>query len=283
MRLSQLRAQLTLANTSDAFNLALKMAAVLVAFGALQYFFFRPNVELTVGQQAFLDETAVASAYAAQGRAMPDVVTRIVHRYNAQNEEDLGTRRNDSQRRGPSAEHLCQTSRATVEALFPRSCQKSPALGFGHYYERLLVGMGGRELSTPDLLIARDNLYAGQYLKVQVLFDNTGNATARNVRLRIPDGFVATQAIDNFALGSDDAPFVREFQTRRGIDQPGVQPLRTGDPGRQPQSQFGVDWDTNDTDSTAPFIAYGALLLFVVWLIVVVTELFRKAAHAEQG
>lgn len=181
-------------------------------------------------------------------------------------------------------------------AVFPHSvCDGDKSrIGRNLYWERLLLYFIHPEdadaesaaLDAAALETAVRHMRAAQYIKVRVLADNTGHARARNVAVRVPDGFVAPSdraVVGPISLAPDDPPEERIYATDPGDRQSSVTRAVRGDPGGAPISRFAVTWDRDEAAQTS-IVVWIAVAFFLLWLAIVLNDgrLRARAREADQ-
>ncbi len=275
------RRRLTVEAVTRGADLAVKFAALIVAFGAVALVFFGPSVELSTSHQTFIDRPVLARVYRDAGEPVPSVVSRAAVTYNEANEVDLAL---DTNLTGDRLKRrVCREARDLVLAVFPSTdCDaKVPVVGRNHYWERLVIHYAAQDRRDgrpiPDAAALRDaigRLRGAQYVKVRALVENTGHGRARNVTLRVPAGFLAPtgQAIVGpFSLGPDDPPEVRFYRTDPGTRESAVTRVVEGDAAGAPISRFAVDWERDETAQSGLMVwVAGAFAL--LWTVIVVND-----------
>lgn len=275
------RRRLTIERVTRGADLAVKFAALIVAFGAVALVFFGPNVELSTSHQTFIDRSVLARSYREAGEPVPSVVARAAVAYNEANEIDLAL---DTNLTGDRLKRrVCSEARDLVLAVFPSTdCDaKVPVVGRNHYWERLVLHYTAQDrqagLSTPDATALRDaigRLRRAQYVKVRALIENTGHGRARNVTLRVPAGFLAPSGqaiVGPISLGPDDPPEVRFYRTDPGTRESAVTRVVEGDRAGAPISRFAVDWE-RDQSAQSGLMVWVAGLFALLWGITVVND-----------
>ena len=293
-RFDRVRQPFTVDRASGAADLAVKFAAIVLAIGAVLVVFFGPNVELTVDHQVFIDEPVLRSSYArAPDAAFPPVIALVVHQYNNANERDLrtGVERTESRY---SARRLCKTMPSDVEALFPRTdCEaEEPRIGRNHLWERLLLYHNHRATHEGDLSIppldasgmqtAVARLQDAQFLRVRVAIENTGQARARDVVVRVPEGFNARGEESITApvnLSPGDSPEIREYRTDIGPSEAALVRAANRDRLGAPISRFAVDWERDEGDQSR-LLVWVAVAFLALWVLIVVNDGRLKARRA---
>lgn len=298
-RFDRLRQPFTVDRAAGAADLAVKFAAIVLALGAVLVFFFGPNVELTVDHQVFIDEPVLRDSYArAPEAAVPPVVAQVVHQYNDANERDLRAGVEQTETRY-SARRLCTTMPSEVEALFPRTNCKAdePRIGRGHLWERLLLFQNHRAaregdadippLDAAGMQTALARLQDAQFLRARVSIENTGQARARDVVVRVPEGFNAPGEESITApvnLSPGDAPEIREYRTDTGSSEAALGRAANRDRLGAPISRFAVDWERDEGDQSR-LLVWVAVAFFALWLLIVVNDgrLRARRAAGEAG
>jgi hypothetical protein len=273
--MSRLREWATVEKFGAIAEVLFKIAALVAALAAANFFFFRPDVELDTHVQPFIDLKVLDASYAAEKRRTPAVVTAVANEYNRRNREDLRTGRNSTAGDIPAAT-LCQSMRKLVEDVFPKTnCSRTVvSLGRGRYYERLLLTRNATQkqrLGAAGLRDAINSLAIAEYRKARCFTKNVGHAKAANVQIRVADGFrrPADLANDPFSLQPNES-FDVTFETARGFDE---------DPKK---IQFGVDFERAGlADSTLAVWVAGALLF--VFILVLLNDLARSPSGKRGG
>lgn len=279
---NRVRRTLTVEQFTRGADLAVKFAALIVAFGAVALVFFGPSIQLRTSHQTFLDLPSLKREYGDAGeKVVPSVVQRAVATYNAANEIDLAT---DSNLTGDRLKRrVCVEARELVLSVFPATdCDaRIPAIGRNHYWERLVIhnayldGQKGLAVPDPtDLKSAIARMRRSQFVKVRAIVENTGHGRARNVAIRVPAGFLAPSGqaiVGPISLDPDDPPDVREYRTDPGIRESAVTSVVDGDAAGAPISRFAVDWE-RDESAQSGLMVWVAGAFALLWALIIIND-----------
>jgi len=254
----------TLDKLGTVADLLFKIAALVAALAAANFFYYQPEVKLTTNAQAFIDLEALGAAYSAAREPLPSTVRRVAVEYNEANTLDLLRGGNSTLGKLPPLE-LCARIPRVVRTVFPEADCRSMQVTFGRgrYFERLLLSLNAdrrRPLRVEQLRTALSRLQNAEFRRARCAIENVGNAKAVNVQIRPSDGFVRPrgEVNDPFALEPNPgAPVHRTFESSPG----GLT--------RDPELEFGVDWTRGGLTDTGPatIVATVLLLAFVLVLI----------------
>lgn len=180
---------ITIERATDIGDLLFKAAGVVAAIVAVEFLFFRPDVQMITHSAVFININALQRAYQIQGETLPSVVKEIATGYNNQNGQDLDIGANITQGE-LLAPALCrdQEIRKMILQVFPKANCDDPGLvlGTGRFYVRSLLWKNKEDrghLDAHQITIALQRLQAAEYRKAKATVVNNGSAQAVNIRI----------------------------------------------------------------------------------------------------
>ena len=292
-----------LENWRGAADLLAKFATVLGAIAVANFFVLKPDIVWDVSLHSKLDGARLVDSYGGSEN-VPPTVTRAIEEHNRQNGEQLF--RSD----------LFQDDLSSLTLFEPLSSDALASL-IEFYRSDLAEELG--EVTVPQFavnLAASGNLTLDQmefalraleesrYLLGRVRISNAGQAAVRGVSITPPAGFVPygpasevfdlvagaqrtvefradgesmlARAMENARLfplresGLASALFVGAFNEERFAQLDRIAPIEEG---------FRVLWEPSDALDAPALLTIGALLL-VLWLLVVVKDIFFPQSNS---